>query len=149
MMKKTGILLYADDLVLMAETESELQLMLDTLSIWCRNNKIRVNQEQSKIIHFRTPSVPKSSSDFKCGDTSLDITSQYNYLGLTLTEFLNYDIMAANVAKSASRAEKRSFRWNVWKLVVYWRSIRLFLNISVQGGKNTKLNYILKSESNY
>ena len=102
--EKTGILLYADDLVLMAETEPELQLMLDTLSIWCRNNKIRVNQEKSKIIHFRTPSIPKSSFDFKCGDTSLDIASQYNYLGLTLTEFLNYDIMAANVAKSASRA---------------------------------------------
>ena len=88
----------------MAETEPELQLMLDTLSIWCRNNEIRVNQEKSKIIHFRTPSIPKSSFDFKCGDTSLDIASQYNYLGLTLTEFLNYDIMAANVAKSASRA---------------------------------------------
>ena len=27
--------------------------------------------------------------------------------------------------------EKRSFRWNVWKLLVCWRSMRLFLNISV------------------
>ena len=34
----------------------------------------------------------------------MGITHQYNYLGLTLTEFLNYDIMASNVAKSASRA---------------------------------------------
>ena len=46
--EKAGILLYADDLVLMAETEPELQLMLDTLNIWCRNNKSRVNQEKSK-----------------------------------------------------------------------------------------------------
>ena len=29
--EKPGLLLYADDLVLMAETERELQLMLDTL----------------------------------------------------------------------------------------------------------------------
>ena len=36
--------------------------------------------------------------------------SQYKYLGLTLTEFLNYDVMAANVAKSAIK---------FWVLVIY------------------------------
>ena len=35
--KKTGLLLYADDLVLKAETERELQLMLDTLRIWLKH----------------------------------------------------------------------------------------------------------------
>ncbi|MCG8033469.1 MAG: reverse transcriptase family protein, partial [Candidatus Thiodiazotropha taylori] len=99
-----GILLYADDLVLVADNETDLQLMLNTLSIWCTNNKISVNSEKSKIVHFRTPSVNKSQSVFKCGDLILDIAPQYNYLGLTLTEFLNYDTMASNVAKSASRA---------------------------------------------
>ena len=102
--EKVGILLYADDLVLIAENETNLQLMLDTLGIWCRNNNICVNGEKSNIVHFRTPSVQRSSFSFKCGDLSLGITHQYNYLGLTLTEFLNYDIMASNVAKSASRA---------------------------------------------
>ena len=102
--EKTGILLYADDLVLLAETEHELQLMLDTLCLWCGNNKIKVNQEKSKIVHFRTPSVQKSSFNFKRGSNILEVISQYNYLGLTLTEFLDYDIMAANVAKSSSRA---------------------------------------------
>ena len=63
-----------------------------------------MNQEKSKIVHFRTPSVQKSSFNFKCGNNILEIISQYNYLGLTLTEFLDYGIMAANVAKSASRA---------------------------------------------
>ena len=36
--------------------------------------------------------------------TTLDFTTQYNYLGLTMTEFTSYDTMASNVAKSASRA---------------------------------------------
>ena len=44
------------------------------------------------------------SYNFKCGDLALEITHQYNYLGLSLTEFLGYDVMASNVAKSASRA---------------------------------------------
>ena len=44
------------------------------------------------------------SYNFKSGDLALEITHQNNYLGLSLTEFLSYDIMASNVAKFASRA---------------------------------------------
>ena len=33
--EKVGILLYADDIVLIAENESDLQLLLDVLNIWC------------------------------------------------------------------------------------------------------------------
>ena len=99
-----GIFLYADNLVIIAENEIDLQLMLDTLGLWCRNDKISVIVEKSKIFHFRTPSIQRSSYNFKCGDLALEITHQYNYLGLTLTEFLSYDIMASSVAKSSSRA---------------------------------------------
>ena len=36
-------------------------------------------------------------------DKIIDIVCEYNYLGLLLTEFLNYDSMAKAVAKSAGR----------------------------------------------
>ena len=48
-----------------------------------------MNQEKSKIVHFRPPSVQKSSFNIKCGSNILEVISQYNYLGLTLTEFLD------------------------------------------------------------
>ena len=102
--ERVGILLYADDLVLIAENELDLQLMLDTLGVWCRNNKNSVNSEKSKVIQFRTPAVQRSSYKFKCGELNLEFIQQYSFLGLTLTEFLDYDIMASNVAKSARRA---------------------------------------------
>ena len=66
--------------------------MLDVLNSWCENNNIKVNEEKSKVIHFKTPSLQRSSYGFKCGDITLEITSQYNYLGLTLTEVLNCDV---------------------------------------------------------
>ena len=53
--QKIGILAYADDVVLLAETESDLQVLLDELSLWCINNKMEINK--SKIVHFRNPSI--------------------------------------------------------------------------------------------
>ena len=41
---------------------------------------------------------------FSCGESTLDITQQYKYLGLILQEHLDYSITAKAVAQSASRA---------------------------------------------
>lgn len=45
-------LLYADDLVLIAENECDLQIMLNTLSDWCFANEITINSIKSKIMHL-------------------------------------------------------------------------------------------------
>jgi hypothetical protein len=56
--QKIGILLYADDTVLIAENENDLKLLLDILNTWCKHKALNVNFERSKIVHFRNPSVP-------------------------------------------------------------------------------------------
>ena len=74
--EKVGILLYADDLVLIAENETNLQLMLDTLGIWCRNNNICVNGEKSNI-DAPVPAIDYesyNSSLFNCGTSLLSFT---------------------------------------------------------------------------
>ena len=53
------ILLYAENIVFLAENEIDLQKMLDVLSEWCNTNNLTVNLTKSKIVHFRTPSVPR------------------------------------------------------------------------------------------
>ena len=50
--EKVSVLLYADDLVLLAETEADLQKLLDTLSNWCTRNHIKVNEDKSNVVHF-------------------------------------------------------------------------------------------------
>ena len=40
--EKVSLLLYADDLVLLSENENDIQILLDTLSAWCRDNKLQV-----------------------------------------------------------------------------------------------------------
>ena len=36
--------MYADDLILIAESEKELQLKLDTLNPFCREKKLEINK---------------------------------------------------------------------------------------------------------
>ena len=92
--EKLAILLYADDVVLLAENEKDLQKMLDVLYFWCKNNALYVNVNKSKIMHFRNPSVPRTDFNFTVNGNSMDCVNCYQYLGLLLTELLDYQLMA-------------------------------------------------------
>ena len=61
-----------------------------------------VNGTKSNIVHFRTPSVPRSDTLFTVGDLNLDMVESYKYLGLILTEFLDFSKTAKAVAKYAN-----------------------------------------------
>lgn len=49
------ILLYADDVALLAENEEDLQRMLDVLQshAWCSRWQLHINCEKSRVVHFR------------------------------------------------------------------------------------------------
>ena len=44
--------MYADDLVLMSALKEGLQKCLDDLNIYCKNWKLKVNTEKTKILIF-------------------------------------------------------------------------------------------------
>ena len=48
-----NILLYADDMVLIADNESDLQTLLDVMYRWCMKWRLSVNKEKTKVVHFR------------------------------------------------------------------------------------------------
>lgn len=98
------ILLYADDIVLIAENENDLQAMLTLLNDWCTANGMSVNISKSNIVHFRPESVQRSEYVFYCGQSVIEYANSYLYLGITLSEYLDYGITAKVVAQSAGRA---------------------------------------------
>ncbi|CAG2231612.1 unnamed protein product [Mytilus edulis] len=102
--ENVSILLYADDLVLLAGSESDLQVLLDGLQLWCAENKMTINHNKSNVVHFRPNSTPRTINSFKCGELDINVVGKYTYLGLVLTEHLDYQIMAKHVAASANRA---------------------------------------------
>ena len=99
-----SILLYADDIVLLSNCEEGLLSMLVMLGEWCSKWGLTINGNKSKVMHFRSQSVDKTVFLFTCRDETLEIISQYKYIGLILTEHLDFLEMAKSVAKSANRA---------------------------------------------
>ena len=77
---------------------------LNILNEWCGEKKMVVNCTKSQIVHFRTPSIHRTSLIFTCGNRQLDIVDGYTYLGVYLSEFLDYNFTAKRIAQSASRA---------------------------------------------
>ncbi|XP_060596570.1 uncharacterized protein LOC132750580 [Ruditapes philippinarum] len=98
------ILIYADDIVLIAKNENDLQDLLSMLNKWCEGNGMGINVSKSKVVHFRPNSIPKSCFVFNCGNCKIEYASRYMYLGLALTEHLDYNITAKIVAQCAGRA---------------------------------------------
>ena len=56
--EKVSILLYADNIVLIAENENDLQYMLSELNDWCQANDMQVNSNKSNSVHFRALNCP-------------------------------------------------------------------------------------------
>ncbi|XP_060589316.1 uncharacterized protein LOC132744577 [Ruditapes philippinarum] len=98
------ILLYADDIVLLAETERDLQCLLNGLHDWCSINDMSINTSKSNIVHFRPESCTRSDFVFKCGHDTLSYADKYKYLGIVLHEHVDFNVTARMVAQSASRA---------------------------------------------
>ena len=97
-------LLYADDLVVIGENESDLQNMLNILDKWCKDWKMKVNNNKTKVMHYRPLNRDPSTYNFRLGNHHLDIVDTYKYLGIVMHYSLNYEFTAEVLAKSGSRA---------------------------------------------
>ena len=84
----------------MAENTEDMQKLINVLGVWYNNNCLKVNLSKSKVMqHFRNPSVDRSGNQFILNSEVFDYVSSYQYLGLVLNEFLDYQFMAKAVAR--------------------------------------------------
>ena len=97
-------LLYADDMVLIAESEVNLQKLLNELNKWCQKWRIKINDQKSKVVHFRKSRVKETEIDFILNNVNLEKMSSYKYLGVIFDENLKYEKCIKSLADSASRA---------------------------------------------
>ena len=101
---KLDILLYADDIILVAENEKDLQNMLVCAENWCRKWRLTVNHSKTQIMHFRQTRIKRSDVQFYFGEQKLEYVGNYKYLGFNLDEHLNYESGISLLAESAGRA---------------------------------------------
>ena len=98
------IILYADDIVILAENEQYFQQLLNVLNEWCKEWDMVTNLEKSNVVHFRNSSVPRTNCEFHIGNLDNNRVDRYRYLGIVLNEFLDFSVTARVVADAAHRA---------------------------------------------
>ena len=102
--RNISMLMFADDIVLLAPTEDKLQEMLDIVNNWCSKWRLTLNGTKTEIIHYRHKSKERSAFQFKCGELNLQYTDKYKYLGVWLHEHLDLSVTVKEISKSATRA---------------------------------------------
>ena len=85
-----SILMFADDKVLISNTEENLQVLLDPLHNWCKKWRVLINTSKSKCVHFRQGNAAVSKFSFKIGDNILETVEKYKYLGVIFQEKNNF-----------------------------------------------------------
>lgn len=105
-------LLYADDLVLLAESASQLQEMLDCLHEFADANHMSVNTSKSKVVIFNNI-IDKWQGDMLYAGTALPIVPSFVYLG---TRFYSNCNMRGDISKNmASNLVKAKAAMNAMK----------------------------------
>ena len=76
------VLLYADDLVLMADTPEQLQQLLDCLSRFCMACCMTANTTKSEIMCFNTSCVAQRLQKWTFNGATLPVVQEFRYLGV-------------------------------------------------------------------
>ena len=82
--EKLGCILWADDILLMSESETGLQEMLNSLKLFVDNNGMKVNHKKTKIMIFNK-NGRHIRKYFTLGVEKIECTREYKYLGFLVT----------------------------------------------------------------
>jgi hypothetical protein len=83
--RRVGILLYADDIVLIAESAEQLQSMLDCTSAYATKWQFRFNTKPGKSdVVISPPAASDAQHEFRLADGQLHVSKEYKYLGVEM-----------------------------------------------------------------
>ena len=99
-----SVLMYADDVVLISESEEGLQKMLDTLNAWSHDWMLALNYDKTKVVHFHRANSPPTQRDFAIGDNSIDRDCYYRYLGFEFCDTIDHNHGVNVLNRAASKA---------------------------------------------
>ena len=94
-------LLFADDLVVLADSKEELQIAIDSVVTFCEEFNLTINTLKTQYMVFYNGSLPRSDVSVFIRDTTLSNTNKFTYLGFTFTTRLSFSTHANNLCNKA------------------------------------------------
>ena len=99
---KIFVLLYADDTVILAESSDDLQIGLDMYSSYCKQLKLEINNDKTKIMVFARGRT--ANSNFTINGIQLEVISDLKYLGIHFCRSGSFSAAKRYIANQATRA---------------------------------------------
>ena len=99
---KIFVLLYADDTVIVAESSDDLQIGLDMCSSYCRQWKLEINYDKTKIMVFSRGRT--ANFIFTINGIQLEVISDIKYLGILFCRSGSFSAAKRYIANQATRA---------------------------------------------
>lgn len=114
------LLMYADDIVLFAESPTSLQRMINRLHEYCLQWSLTVNLSKTKVMVFRNGRGRYAQSEkwFWSGN-EIEKVSQYKYLGVTVTPNVKFKKHLMNALSKAKVAIN-----STWKVFLGKKDVR-------------------------
>lgn len=100
---KLSILLYADDTVILSESDSGLQHALNVFYSYCNEWQLNVNVEKTKVLIF-SKGRPNRNYNFVFNDKQLEIVNEYKYLGIYMSRSGSFLKTKKYIAEQGSKA---------------------------------------------
>jgi len=107
--RRVPLLMYADDVVLLASTPRELEAMMAVVSAYSRRNRFEYNGKKSGVMVFNAPNATTlavKNTKWKLANKQVKVVDAYTYLGaVTTTDEKDW---GPHVLGAISRAKRRS-----------------------------------------
>lgn len=114
------LLCYADDIVIFATSEWDVQNKLDILFEYCNLNKLSVNTDKTKILPFHRSNKTIQFRKFNYNGANIEVVKNYTYLGVQFSfngkflEATNCNISKGKVAAANTRAVLARSKSDCW-----------------------------------
>ena len=100
---KINCLMYADDLIILSETESGLQECLQKLHKYTETWDLKINSKKTKVMIIQKAGRRKHT-DFYCGEHLIQNTDNYKYLGTIITHSGSFKLNEVSLKQKGLRA---------------------------------------------
>ena len=103
---RVRLLLYADDIVLLAERRRDLQDMLDIVTSYSKKWRFRVNPKKGKsevMLFGKKPRKTKHERKWWLAGVEIQETDSYKYLGVDLVSGLNFKKLKERIVADARK----------------------------------------------
>jgi hypothetical protein len=84
-----NLLLYADDIILMARSPHDLENQLRILKDFCSNMGMTLNTDKTKVMIIKSNKIPYDT--FAYDNNNLEEVTSYKYLGIDIHHKLNWN----------------------------------------------------------